>query len=586
MFKDKRLLLILLLALGLRIWGVPFGLPRVQHIDEGALIHSAFFMAAEHGRPAVLVHGTVFPGIMALFSGSYFLLGQALGWFADTQEFLVSYIKDPTLMVLFGRLLNVFFAVLTVWFIYLVGKRLFNRRVGFLASAFLAVSTLHVMESHYVKPDVLTALVSLALLYVSYRISRKGQRMDYILAGVLFALGVSTKSSMALILPTILLAHLLYVRKQRKRKLALGVILDANSVRFLLVSGLVYLVLNPYLVLDTMFYIREFERFHGTLVFDMGDPHSPLWYYVFQHLPNGLGIGVWALAIFGAAIAIIRTRKYKDFLLVSFPVVFLVSVNIWSRVHVQRYVMPIVPYLVLLAAFAFDFLLKKAGRLEVARRAFFSTLVILVIIWQPLIRTLKFDWIITRPHTGVLSTDWIQEHIPSGSRIAVDGVLLWYVPSVSGPYLFPTQQSIGALLAGTREGDTSGAYLRAYVQAIGDIPGYEIIGVPSLSYGFDGNYLGVSKYDSVDPYLEKNVDAIITSSWVREHYRNVYPWSDAFSRSFQEHYILEKEFVPTVDFAHDPIAVRVDYRALDRVKLFDREQVFGPKISIYRRNEL
>src|SRR3989338_27968 len=88
----SRFLIVILfgLALFLRLWGVGFGLPRVQHADETALIHTAFYMAAERGRPNVYVHGTIYPSIIAVFSGLYYLSGRVVGWFSDPSAFLVS----------------------------------------------------------------------------------------------------------------------------------------------------------------------------------------------------------------------------------------------------------------------------------------------------------------------------------------------------------------------------------------------------------------------------------------------------------------------------------------------------------------
>jgi len=165
---------VLSLGLFLRLWGIGFGLPRVQHADETALIYTAFSMAAEGGRPNVYVHGTVYPSIIAVFSGLYFLWGRLVGWFSDPSVFLVSFIKDPTVIVMFGRSLTVFFALASVWLVYRVGRQLFNARVGLLSSLFLAVSVLHVKESHYVKPDVLLGFVVLLLFLACFCISEEG----------------------------------------------------------------------------------------------------------------------------------------------------------------------------------------------------------------------------------------------------------------------------------------------------------------------------------------------------------------------------------------------------------------------------
>lgn len=215
--KKGWIIVILLLGLSLRIWGIGFGLPFLEHIDEGALIFNAWYMAIEVGRPAIYVHGTVFPGIVAFFSGLYYLLGRGVGWFVNPNQFLIEMIKDPTVVFLFGRLTNVVISLVAVLLIYLIGKRLYNRRVGLLAALFLAICPVFVQEAHYAKPDVLAGFIGLLLLWVSSSILERENIRDYLTTGILFSLGVATKSSMALVLPTILLAHFLRKRHELKR---------------------------------------------------------------------------------------------------------------------------------------------------------------------------------------------------------------------------------------------------------------------------------------------------------------------------------------------------------------------------------
>ncbi|OGY17682.1 MAG: hypothetical protein A2900_05975 [Candidatus Chisholmbacteria bacterium RIFCSPLOWO2_01_FULL_50_28] len=582
MRKYDRIAMVGVLSLGLflRLWGIGFGLPRVQHADETALIYTAFSMAAEGGRPNVYVHGTVYPSIIAVFSGLYFLWGRLVGWFSDPSVFLVSFIKDPTVIVMFGRSLTVFFALASVWLVYRVGRQLFNARVGLLSSLFLAVSVLHVKESHYVKPDVLLGFVVLLLFLACLFVSQKRELKHSALAGILLGVAVAVKFSALIFFVNVLVVHLLSTNRKGGFS---WVQLSRRLVVFLATFLSTFFVVSPYTFLDFRSFAKNVAWFGNTLALLEGKPHSPLWYYLFEYLWEGFGKAIWVLAFLGG-VRFLKGKRREGIILLSFPVVFLLSVDFWSKAHVQRYILPIVPLFALLAGWGAEWFFVRLWWLHRRVGALLAVLLLLVLVWQPLMRSLKFDFMITRQQTGELSTAWIKDNVASGSRVAIDGRLRPYFFSGSGPYIFPSGEQL------TRElGDlTFRPYYRALKEATRREPGYEILGTPNLGFAYDvtreaWDLSAFPKLSSVDYYLEQGVEYIVMSSWANPQPPHRYAWSDEFRKSLEEQYELIKRFEPSVEFADDPHIVRMDYAALDRVTLFQRPAVFGPTISVYRR---
>ena len=125
----------MLLALGLRLWGLRYGLPYLRHPDEPRYIASALLLFKTgsldpNTLPDLSISAFVYV-INALAYLPYYLAGKVLGPFqvrADLPEpqmlaLGIGRIAMPSL-VLMGRSVTLLFGVATVWLVYLLGRRL------------------------------------------------------------------------------------------------------------------------------------------------------------------------------------------------------------------------------------------------------------------------------------------------------------------------------------------------------------------------------------------------------------------------------------------------------------------------------
>lgn len=85
------------------------------------------------------------------------------------------------------RLPSVFFGVATVWLTYLLGKGLFNRKVGLLAALFLTIAPLHVYYSQEARMYVFAAFATTLSFYFLHllTVNRKWAEVGYIVSIVL-----------------------------------------------------------------------------------------------------------------------------------------------------------------------------------------------------------------------------------------------------------------------------------------------------------------------------------------------------------------------------------------------------------------
>ena len=185
------LVAILLLAIGLRVWGIEYGLPYPYHVDEPTYVSAALNLGA--GLIGKQPNPTGYSNILLGEFAAYYLYGRVTGLFPSTAAFEQAYRSDPSMFLLLGRLTSVFFGAATILVVYGLGKRSANQNTGVLAALFLAVAFLHVRDSHYGVPDApLTFFVSLSTL-CCLLVAQTGKKKYLAMAAAVTAYAIVTK---------------------------------------------------------------------------------------------------------------------------------------------------------------------------------------------------------------------------------------------------------------------------------------------------------------------------------------------------------------------------------------------------------
>src|SRR5687767_6771076 len=157
--------LIVVLALGLRVWGLGWSLPWPIHPDELTPVRQARDMLAsgdlgpeDFKNPSLFIY--LIAGEVALSRA----LGPLAGPFDDDL---------PGAAHLLARVTSALFGTLGVVALYATGDVLFGRRAGLIAALFLAVSFIHVRNSHYGVNDVPAVGLLLVSIYCTARLLRQ-----------------------------------------------------------------------------------------------------------------------------------------------------------------------------------------------------------------------------------------------------------------------------------------------------------------------------------------------------------------------------------------------------------------------------
>jgi hypothetical protein len=413
---------VLIAAVSLRLWGVAQGLPYVYNLDE-----------SDHFVPhavAMFGHGLnphYFSNPPAL---TYLLHLLFAVWFGGRTGVAHAYAQHPQDVYVLARVTTAVLGAAAVWLLYLAGARLFGRAVGLLAAAIEAVAFLPVFYAHLALNDVPTlAPLTLALLGTA-GVLRRGRALDYLIAGVGLGLACATKYTAGIVLLALLAAIAIrYLERDRdppaRSRLAA---LASPAMAGVAIAGaaavVAFVIANPYSLLD-------YQAFHRGLVHQsslsgegqgkLGAPAAGGLAYYLWSLTWGLG-WVPSLAALGGAITVWRAEGRLGWLLVPAPVLYLLFMGTQGR-YFGRWLLPIFPFLCLLAAFFAVQLGQALARRRPAVRPALPVLLVAVLCAQGLIYSVHAGLVLSHADTRNLTRAWMVGQVPGGTRIVVEPVV-------------------------------------------------------------------------------------------------------------------------------------------------------------------
>ncbi|MGB6866500.1 MAG: phospholipid carrier-dependent glycosyltransferase [Candidatus Aminicenantaceae bacterium] len=424
------LALIIVLSIATRVAGISFGLPNLYHVDEArfAKISITYFTADlnPHFFHVPSLHTYAVAGLWSV----YYIGGEITGKFTSVAHFMEAFEADATLHVVLARLLSVLLGVGTILIVFYLGKKMYSPRVGVLASLFLVFSPVHNKISHYMVPDVPMVFFLMLSFLCIWFIYVKGDTKFYILAGLFAGLATATKYGGQMLFLPLFFAHLFYVldNKRSIKEIFFSHKLILSVVFFL--GG--FLAGCPYSVLDFTKFWNDF-KWQSQHLFQEGHYGSstaqPAWlFYLRYGMAENIGKVSQYLVYGGVLLGLVR-RKRKDLILIVFPLVLFVLVGSWKSMA-ARYLLPLTPFLVLIAAFFLDALLAKIASLlershpqfplQVLQSRYLNWAVVALVLMPSVVKVVRFDYLLIQKDTRTLSKEWINSNLPKGSTLALE----------------------------------------------------------------------------------------------------------------------------------------------------------------------
>lgn len=398
---------VVLLALGLRLWGIRYGLPFAYTLDE-----RSHFVPRAVG---FFADGTLDPRYQLNPSGLIELIAAGL-WLTHHGDVVQTWQTDPGAVWEVARVVSALVAVAAVALLAAAGARLFDRAVGLLAAGILATAFLPVFYGHLALNDAPSlAPTALALLGIG-GILRGGRLRSYALAGLGVGLGVGLKYNAGFILLPVLTAAAVHAWPGRDERIA--------AAKGLLLAGVAALagfaVADPYALLHPGFFRSELQHLSdytaGGLL--LGETQTSGFRYYAWSLGWGLGIVPVLMAAVGGVLLVVRARA-RALVLLPAVVLFVLLVGSQGR-YFARYVMPIFPVLCLLAAVGAMWLVRAAAERAPRARWAITAAVVALVVGQGLLSSIHVDRVLARQDTRTTARAWMQAHIPAGATILVE----------------------------------------------------------------------------------------------------------------------------------------------------------------------
>jgi hypothetical protein len=318
---------ILVVAAGLRVRGLGFGLPMAEsRPDEMTIAYQAMKFGTGDLNPHSFNYPSLFKYVSFGLFGAWYVIGKLLGVFQGQDDFLLSFFQADGSFRLLMRSWSALAGVATVALLGAAPGRLWG-------AALLAVCMLHVRDSHFGVTDPTLVLFCVGSVICSTILAHEGTLRAATWAGILGGLAASTKYNGALCaLP-----------------LLIGALVSPGFRGPLVLRGAVCMVAaflagSPYVLLD-------FATFRKDFLYEMNhlaeghhvDVGNAWLYHLTASLRYGMGVPLLAAGVLGLFVGVWREWR-TGLVWASFPIVWYALMG-RGETAFFRYMLPAVPFL-------------------------------------------------------------------------------------------------------------------------------------------------------------------------------------------------------------------------------------------------
>ncbi len=414
------------IALSLHLWGIRRDLPFTPEVDEPSFVTPAVRIAASGDpNPGWFGHpgSTVIYPLAAVYRVWHAVAHGGMLFHSD-HNLQLRFDSSPSEFYLLGRLLSISYAVMSVPLVYLVGRKAFGEQVGLIGSWLFMLYPIAVEYAQTVRTDSASVFFGLLSLWLCLRLYDRPTIGSQILAGFAVGLAIATKFTMAALVPILLVVEEVVLWRQASRAQDLKATWLGVHVGVLAVAIA--------FVLSTPFFFLDFRTAARDLVGEARSTHlgadglsivGNLLWYLMKAIPQNITWLQMMLAAIGVALVLWR-REARQMLLLGFLSLFFVGIS-FLRLHVERWIIPMLPLFSLLAADALNasitYVSKRLRLKPSFERGLIFSALLLVSVW-PAYQLVLSGIGLASPSTRVLAREWIVQNLPTGSHIAQE----WY----------------------------------------------------------------------------------------------------------------------------------------------------------------
>ncbi len=322
-----------------RFWDERHSVRNVEAVlfNSGLEPQNGFYLGLNHLPPAALIYAS---------QGLYQSLD--IEWFSVYEE-RARWINRKALLLC--RLLQAVYGTLSIWMIFLIGRRLYSAETGLLAALLLCAVPMHIKLSGIFKPDIMTVLMTLVAFYLTIKAIDRPSFWRYLHVGVAIGLATGAKYTgipSALPLASVTLAdHLFDLR--RWRWLAAAALASVGT----------FILFNPYLK-TVLWYIPIIKAVNARRALQTGTTRWDVPQFVLEKLftPYWFGPVIGSIAFLGSLALIVTLLSRRSDsqerlaagLVISYIVGFLVFYTASSPEPKANLLVTLLPFFALAAA--------------------------------------------------------------------------------------------------------------------------------------------------------------------------------------------------------------------------------------------
>ncbi len=496
-WRDRSLLILTLLAaLALRLYDVNWDEGHHTHPDERWIMMAAEQMAwppdlATALDPHATTWNPLFDYAKSQETGEYrmrrFAYGHlplylltTLAWFLHTLAPWAARVGAPADVVawlaaansydglpLVGRPLSALFDVGSVWLVFLIGRRLYGRRVGLLAAAWSALTVTQIQLAHFYAFDPVAAFFVLLSLYGAVRLVQGGGARAALLAGAAAGCAVSSKfSALPILAPLVIAAALAAWQEDVTRSVRSTLWARLWAIVRLALPGLLaalaaFVITSPFAVLDWPAYFEEVIVNQGAIIGGAVDaPYTrqyrgtvPFLYHIEQQVRWGMGWPLGVTAFLGLAWTLWRAARGEtppaEWVVLAWVIPYFGFTG-FLLAKFMRYMLPLVPLFTLMGAAmlwawwqrweqAREAAVGVPWRLGIARLGWLAPIVMGIVLTATAFWALAFvNGVYGATHPWIEASRWFYANAPDGATIAWEHWDDWLPLPLKEPGMTPT----------------------------------------------------------------------------------------------------------------------------------------------------
>jgi hypothetical protein len=397
-----------------RISGIGFGLPsKNRALTTYNPDEALTFYTLEQMNPSKLDFNPrrafLWGGFSVYLTGAVLKTAQLLKIVhPQSRQFLIDNLKEADNLYITARLIPIILGTASIVLLFLMVKKVFGENEGILAAGLLAIMPAHIVNSFYVRPDVIMLFFALLGILTAY-----GGK--YIWSGVFIGIAAATKLNAAVfaVLP------LLIILSEKTFK---------KTPVFIAACFIGFFIGCPYSIIDFKGFYTYISQ-NITLAKGSMNPGQlaltgpGIKSYLTFFLPYATGTPLLVAGLAGFIVCIFYSAKDR-ILAVSGLIIYLAASATSNQV--VWYTIPVLPFIAIFAARLATISIKLSGNGSVYKTAMY-TIFILIFAYTTIYSVATISLYVQK-NTREDASDWIEKNIPAGSKIAIARSYFWTPP--------------------------------------------------------------------------------------------------------------------------------------------------------------